>query len=178
MRISIFSRLAMGGLLSAAILGMPTQVQAQAPFNMFGLLDGSQAVPSTPSTAAGVTIQANIPLPFGQWMGAGFLSVIGIDGSQLDKTHGGNQTAVHIHSGAPGSAGPFIFDSGFWGTRADYLGGFLMLSVGFYTQYQGAHNTGLTTAQIVGILQSGDVFCNIHTQTYRPGEIRADLSIL
>ncbi|MEM7201148.1 MAG: CHRD domain-containing protein [Planctomycetota bacterium] len=171
-------RLSLCGVLAATLFSLSAPATAQAPFNVFGLMDGSQAVPPTTSAANGIFAQAHIPLPFGQWMGAGFASVIGLQTSALDVTHGANNTAMHIHAGAPGSAGPLVFDADYWGVKYDYSGGYVMLIVGFYTQYQGAHNMGMTTSQLINTVQSGDVFFNVHTLTHRTGEIRADLQVL
>ena len=46
------------------------------------------------------------------------LQVTGIDSSALDSTHGGNNTAIHVHLAGPDERGPIILDVHHWARDA------------------------------------------------------------
>ncbi|MEM7201146.1 MAG: CHRD domain-containing protein [Planctomycetota bacterium] len=85
---------------------------------------------------------------------------------------------MHVHNAVPGSSGPFLMDWDYWSVEYDFIGGFIGLSVGFYTEWQGAQRLTFTTPEIHSRLATGEAYFNIHSLEHPPGEIRADLQIL
>lgn len=117
------------------------------------------------------------------------LDVEGIDPADLDASHGGNGTAIHIHSGGPAERGPFLLDVHHFAraTRPGTDGiektatGFRLDATGSFDRFQGFVDAGVELPQLIDLLRSGRTFIAVHTTTndlYRAGEIRGNLELV
>ncbi len=108
------------------------------------------------------------------------LDVDGIDYGDLDNTHGGNGTAIHVHNGGPSERGPIIIDLQWFGDNHGTVStGTDSFSIDVrnaeLTQVQGSHDTGLTPAEIVDLLNTNNTYVTVHDDDFPTGALRANL---
>lgn len=156
-------------ILTALALIAPAAHAALLDFE--ATLDGAQA--GTTSSATGIaSLQYDTV--------AQRLSVdLGVDGISLAdlRNVGPNATPVHLHFAPPGSNGPIVFDLGFFAPFI--LDGSVIrstLSSVLYTPTQGALTSPLSADQFASALSAGDLYLNIHTNTFGAGEIRGQVN--
>lgn len=82
-----------------------------------------------------------------------------ISGSVTVSGLTGTPTAAHIHSGAPGEAGPVVVG---------------LTSNGDGSVWSVPEGSALD-AQAIALFESGDLYINVHTEANAPGEIRGQL---
>ena len=115
--------------------------------------------------------------------GSGFSSVtVSEDGTTLDFRLYVNDlddvTMAHIHVGSPGANGPvaaFLFGPEDPGVAADGL-----IAEGTITEAELIPTGGVfdgTMAQFLQLMQGGDTYVNVHTETHPTGEIRGQLEL-
>jgi CHRD domain-containing protein len=85
-------------------------------------------------------------------------------------------TAAHIHSGAPGVAGPVIVTlkvaPGSDPSTASGEGTIDASAI----KGKNADGSPMTMKDLISALQSGGTYVNVHTQNNKPGEIRAQMT--
>lgn len=102
--------------------------------------------------------QSNTPSPGTGWLWGSIN--MGTNWFTLDYTFSGllaNQTAAHVHRGAPGVNGPVVI-----GAPTFPLGSPM-------------HFEGMISDQVESDLLAGMLYLNIHSELYRGGEIRGQL---
>jgi hypothetical protein len=118
-----------------------------------------------------------------------FVAEMVVDGilrEQLEESHGGNLTAVHIHRGDPTTAGPIILDLQMFANRdipaVDFLeetaSGFDFRAEGRIDESQGRHTTGLSRHEIIDLMLAEDAYVCVHSnksELFVWGEIRGNL---
>ncbi len=111
------------------------------------------------------------------------LEVFGIFPDELDNTHGGNNSAIHIHAGGPTERGPIIIDvqwfalnepGGFLTETAD---GFIMHAEGRVTSVQGNHDTGFSTPEIFEFIENSTSYITVHDFRFPTGAIRGNFIV-
>ena len=115
--------------------------------------------------------------------GSGFSSVtVSEDGTTLDFRLYVNDlddvTMAHIHVGSPGANGPvaaFLFGPEDPGVAADGL-----IAEGTITEADLIATAGVfdgTMAQLIQLIEGGETYVNVHTETLPAGEIRGQLEL-
>ena len=111
------------------------------------------------------------------------LDVQGIPFGSLDNTHGGNDTAVHIHRGGPTERGGIIIDVQYFaedtnfGTVTTNGSNFTFdIKDAPLTQVQGGHDTTFTPAAIVDFLDNSEAYITVHDNTFPTGTIRGNFT--
>lgn len=108
------------------------------------------------------------------------LDVTGISVADFDNTHGGNDSAIHVHVGDEFSRGAIIVDVQWYamtqpgGLLEDTADGFRMHAEGEITALQGMHDTGFSVAEILGFVGSDTTYITVHDLTYPTGAIRGN----
>lgn len=163
--------------LPAALTGLFTILALVAPathaalLDFSALLDGAQA--GTTSTAAG---NASLRYDTVEQRLSVDLAVSGIGLGDL-RNVGPNATPVHLHFAPPGGNGPIVFDLGFFAPFV--LDGSVIrstLTSILYSPLQGALTSPLNADQFASALSAGDLYLNIHTNTFGAGEIRGQIN--
>lgn len=159
-------------ILVLAALLIPASMLQAAPLPVV-ILNGDNAVPANPSSAAGFAFinidQVQQTMDILMFVGGIALGdLLGV---------GPNNTAVHLHRGGPGSTGPIIADLGFTGTIFAISGGFGLFGADLQLGgVQGGLDTGLTAAQVIAAILADDTYLNIHTTASPGGEIRGNVA--
>jgi hypothetical protein len=145
---------------------------------LHGHLDGAQA--GTDSDAIG-TIEMQTDEHSGAFDVLSF-DVEGIFEDDLDRSHGPNLSAFHVHlmEEAPARHGGIVIDLGWYvdagfGTLTPTATGFHVEISGILTEIQGAYDmtgtTGLTPEDVMHHLNEGLGLVVVHTLDYPEGEI-------
>lgn len=157
----ILALLVVAALVILAIVLVGTGSLPGAPRTFLARLSGEQVVPPVDTRARG---DAAFQLREG-----GRALGYKLDVSNLDGV-----TAAHIHLGQPGESGPVVAplyagpaaEGGFSGTLAQGT-------------LRAADLTGLlkgrSIADLVGEIEAGNTYVNVHTQRYPSGEIRGQI---
>ena len=162
-----------------------------------GQLDESHVVrpfgmrPPNFGTGSEATGETTLELDYDRGRFRFILEVSGIAVSDLDESHGGNETAVHLRWGSREVSGPIIVDVQHFAREAARQagdensngvvateGGFRLEAEGPILRVQGAHDTRFGADRIVDLLRSEDIYVDVHTtdsDLFRLGEIRGNL---
>ena len=84
-----------------------------------------------------------------------------------------NATVAHIHSGAPGQAGPpvvFLFQTS---TPLSLANG--TLSAGAFDETDMIPAANISYDSLLSLIRRGNAYVNVHTTAHPPGEIRGQL---
>lgn len=117
------------------------------------------------------------------------LTVHGISPSDLDQSHGPNNTAIHIRFDTSGQGGgpaddPIVIDLGWYigagfGALTATADGFQVTISGEVLEIQGAYmmtnDTGMTPADVLTAVEDGLTYIQIHTVAHPDGDIRGPL---
>ena len=85
-----------------------------------------------------------------------------------------NATVAHIHSGAPGQAGPpvvFLFQAS---TPVSLANG--TLSAGSFDATDMIPAANISYDSLLSLIRNGNAYVNVHTTAHPPGEIRGQLT--
>ena len=150
-------------ILAIAFLIPAAQAQAQKT-RFTATLSGADQVPAVQSAAHGTATFRVSP------SGKSILytvSVTGIDDPMM----------AHIHAGAAGTNGPpvvTLYPTKAHPMKMGKVSGVLSSGVITAAQLTGPMK-GKTIADLVGAMQSGDTYVNVHTQAHMGGELRGQI---
>jgi hypothetical protein len=158
----------------AALLGPAGDARAAYHFQAF--LDGSQETTPTPSAATGL---ASLILNDAQnrlWITLS-LTLLDLDGNQTPSNSDDNVTGLHIHNAPPGTNGGVVF--GFISPNNDANGDLVIdAAAGTVTSaWDLNEGNGTTLSAQLPDLFAGNLYFNVHTPAYPPGEIRGQITV-
>jgi hypothetical protein len=157
-----------------ALLGPAGDARAAYHFQAF--LDGSQETTPTPSAATGL---ASLILNDAQdrlWITLS-LTLLDLDGNQTPGNPDDDVTGLHIHNAPPGTNGGVVF--GFINPNNDTNGDLVIdAAAGTVTSAWDLSEGNSTTlsAQLPDLF-AGNLYFNVHTPAYPPGEIRGQIAL-
>jgi len=136
-----------------------------------------------PTSVFTTVLSGENEVPVNDSSGSGFSSVtVSEDGTALDFQLFVNDlddvTMAHIHVGSPGANGPvaaFLFGPEDPGVAAAGL-----LAEGTITEADLTPTAGVfdgSMAQFIQLIEDGETYVNVHTETHPPGEIRGQLEL-
>ena len=152
------------------------QLEAISPvsFNRHVVAMSPALVPSgSTSNAFGTLVAYTIETDLGHkfFMAANVFNIVPTD---LDLTHGPNNTAYHVHRGFPGSPGPILIDFNFIGDEVETTTGMVSYAAGEISTTQGAYTVPFTASEILDFIRTGEAFVAFHTVANPSGDIRGN----
>lgn len=163
----------LAGLLGAAVTGLALPARAQSSFA--ATLSGAQQTPPNASTATGT---ATLILSAAQDRLTYTITLVGLDldGLQTPADATDDVTNLHIHGAAPGVAGPVRFGMIAPGDDADdiVINGAAGTITGSWEETDALFFGGTLSTYLADLL-AGNLYINVHTVAFPPGEIRGQI---